>query len=130
MLKDQDLRGNNLGRHRGLSNIDEAVSTKLSDRSRHLLVHKLARLLACQTVFPPRTPISSFLERPHEPRMSDHVPVTSNDSSGVDLVLDKLVGSSKELSSEQNDRGGSVSDLLVLLLSKRDEDSGLRFQYK
>jgi hypothetical protein len=55
----------------------------------------------------------------------EDVPVTSDDGGRVDLVLDELVGSSKELGSEQDDRGRSISDLLILLLGERDEDSGL-----
>jgi hypothetical protein len=43
----------------------------------------------------------------------------------VDLVVDKLVCSAEELSGEKNDRGGAVTDLLVLLGSKRDEDTSL-----
>ena len=54
------------------------------------------------------------------------LPVTSDDGGRVDLVLDEIVGSSKKLSSEKNDGSGTVSDLLVLLLSEGDEDTSLR----
>lgn len=54
------------------------------------------------------------------------VPVTSDDGRWVNLVLDKLVSSSKELSGEQDDRGRAISNLLVLLLGKRHKNSSLR----
>lgn len=44
----------------------------------------------------------------------------------MDLVLDELVRSSQELRREKDDRGGAVSDLLVLLLSKRDQNASLK----
>jgi hypothetical protein len=43
----------------------------------------------------------------------------------VDLVSNELVCSSQELGSEEDDRGGSIADLLILLCGERDEDSGL-----
>jgi hypothetical protein len=39
----------------------------------------------------------------------------------VDLVLNKLVGSLEELSSEDNDGGSTITDLSVLDLGKLDE---------
>jgi hypothetical protein len=44
----------------------------------------------------------------------------------VDLVLDEVVGPAKELGREEDDRGRAVADLLVLLLSERDEDAALQ----
>lgn len=43
----------------------------------------------------------------------------------MNLVLDEVVGPTKELGREEDDRGRTVADLLVLLLSKRDEDATL-----
>lgn len=54
-----------------------------------------------------------------------NAPVTSDDGRGVDLVLDEVVGSPEQLGGQEDDRRRSVSNLLVLLLSKRDEDSTL-----
>jgi hypothetical protein len=57
--------------------------------------------------------------------MKDALPVTSNNSGGVDLVPDKLICTTKEFRSDQNDRSGSISDFLVLLSCQGHEDSGL-----
>lgn len=40
------------------------------------------------------------------------------------MVLDELVGALEELSSEDNNRGGTISDFSVLDLGKFDEDLG------
>lgn len=43
----------------------------------------------------------------------------------MDLVFDEIVRSSKEFGSKKDDRGGSVSDLFILLLSQGYQDSSL-----
>ncbi len=43
----------------------------------------------------------------------------------MDLIPDKLICASQQLRSKKDDRGRSVSDLLVLLRCQRDEDPGL-----
>ena len=45
----ENSRGDDLGRHGGLSDVDEAVSSELGDGSGHLLVHELAGFLAGET---------------------------------------------------------------------------------
>jgi hypothetical protein len=44
----------------------------------------------------------------------------------VNLVLDEVVGATEELGSDDNDGGGTVSNLLVLLLGELDEDATSR----
>lgn len=52
-------------------------------------------------------------------------PVTCDNGSRVDLVPDKFVCTTQKFGSDQYDRGGSISDFLVLLSSQRYEDSSL-----
>lgn len=49
--------------------------------------------------------------------------VTGDDGGRVDLVLDEVVGAAEEFGRDDDDRGGAVSDLLVLLLRELDEDA-------
>ena len=46
-----------------------------------------------------------------------------DDDLGVNFVLDKLLGLAEELSGEHGDRGGAVTDLLVLGAGDVDEDA-------
>ena len=40
----------------------------------------------------------------------------------MNLVLDEFVGTTEKLSSDDDDRGGAITDFLVLLLGEFDED--------
>lgn len=43
--------------------------------------------------------------------------ITGDDSGGMNLVFDQIVGSLKELRRDDDDGGGTVTHFLVLLLS-------------
>jgi hypothetical protein len=47
----------------------------------------------------------------------------------VNLVPDKFVCTTQKFRSDQDDRGGSISDFLVLLSGQRYEDSSLEVKY-
>ena len=49
-----------------------------------------------------------------------------NDGLGVDLLAHKLLSLAQELSGEHADRGGAVTDLLILNLGEVHEDLGGR----
>lgn len=99
--EENHLRSNDLGRHTGLGSVDEAVASKSVDLDGHLVGNELAGLLAGQSV-------------------------SCDDGGGVDLVFDQLVGSLEELGSNDHDRGGAVTDFLVLLLGQLDKNSSCR----
>lgn len=55
-----------------------------------------------------------------------NIPVTGDHSGGMDLIPHKLVGPSQKLRSEENDRGGTVTDFFILLSCKRNKYPGLK----
>lgn len=97
-LRNPDVRSNDLARHASLGDVDEAILSERVHLDRQLLRQVPHGLLARQ-------------------------PVPSDDGRRVDLVLDEIVRALEELGGDEDDRGGSVSDLLVLLLSELNEDT-------
>ncbi|KAI3475615.1 hypothetical protein L1887_62957 [Cichorium endivia] len=101
---DGDLRekvvvgADDLARHAGLCDIDERLLAERVDLGGELVLEVFAGLAAGETV-------------------------SGDDGGGVDLVLDQLVGATEELGGDDDDRGGAVADLLVLLLCELDEDA-------
>ena len=93
------LGTNDLGRHGRLGDINEAFSAKSVNLAGHLLGNELAGLF------------------------TGH-PVSGNDCRRVDLVAHKVVCVLEKFSGNDYDRGGAITDLLVLLLGEFDEDFG------
>ena len=50
--------------------------------------------------------------------------VARHNRRGMNLVLDQFVGSLEELSGEDNDRGGAISDFTILDLGELDQNFG------
>jgi hypothetical protein len=51
-------------------------------------------------------------------------PVSVNDNLGMNLLFNELFGFAEELGSKDSDRGGSVSNFVVLDFGNIDEDFG------
>lgn len=94
--KELALGSKKLGRHGGLSGVNKGIAAKSVNFQTHVLLNELDGLSEGNTV-------------------------TRHHTGRVDLVLNKLVGSLEELSSEDNDGGSTITDLSVLDLGKFDE---------
>jgi hypothetical protein len=94
----KDARSDDLARHGRLCNVDEALFAERVDLDAQLLGEVPDGLLAREAV-------------------------AGDDGGGVDFVLDEVVGAAEEFGGDNDDRGGAVSDLLVLLLRELDEDA-------
>lgn len=90
-------RSDDLARHAGLGNVDEAVLAERVDLDGELLSHEAHGLLAREAV-------------------------AGDDGRRVNLVLDKVVRALEELGGDEDDRRRAVADFLVLLLGELNED--------
>jgi hypothetical protein len=80
-------------RHRSFSHINQGISPKRIDLYAQLILHELDRFPACQTI-------------------------ARDNGCGVDLRLDELIRTTKELRSNNHHRRCAITNFLVLLLSK------------
>jgi len=92
------LRSNDLAGHAGLGSVDKAITAQSIDLDGHLVSDEVASFPGSHSV-------------------------SCNNGGGVDLVLDQLVGPLQELSGNNDDRGGAITDLLILLLSQLDQNA-------
>ena len=90
------LGSEKLGRHGCLSSVNKGIAAKSVNFQTHVLLDELDGLSESNTV-------------------------TRHYTCRVDLILNKLVGSLEELSSEDNHRGSTITDLSILDLGKFDE---------
>ena len=93
----ENSRSDNFTRHAGLGDVDQALLSKCINLDTELFRQVSNCLLRCESV-------------------------TGNDGRRVNLVLDEIVRSLQEFGSDDDDRGSTISNFLVLLLSEFYED--------
>lgn len=91
------LSSEELGAHGGLGGLEDGLRGEVTLTHDQLLLDEVDRLFEGHTV-------------------------SRHDGSRVDLVLDEVVGSLEELSGEDDNGGGTVTDLTILDLGELDED--------